>query len=247
MNALIDAKQTVSSLEVAEMLETTHKEILRKIDGRIVNGEKKKGYFQILTENHLAPSDFFIPSTYKDTSGKENKCYMVTKKGCEFLAHKSTGEKGVKFTARYINRFWEMEEALKKDEPKFLPMPLEKDPRYMDGKHFIEVVDGKCVFVPIQEPEKPLIPTLREKNWCFEHSKDIQFVMYKMKIGKKQLFHMILTHLGFKYDIPDCRRLYKQHYGKMPRYYMDIVDFFPEMEKDATEYLEQLKQNIAFK
>lgn len=200
-----------------------------------------------MTGAKISPVDFWNEDSYTDSKGEKRPCYQITKKGCEFIAHKTTGTKGTIFTARYINRFHEMEEALKKDEPKFLPMPLEKDPRYTDGKHFIEVVDGKCVFVPIQEPEKPLIPTLREKNWCFEHSKDIQFVMYKMKIGKKQLFHMILTHLGFKYDIPDCRRLYKQHYGKMPRYYMDIVDFFPEMAKDATEYLEQLKQNIAFK
>ena len=54
-------------------------------------------------------SDYFIPSTYKDASGKENKCYEVTKMGCDFLANKSTGEKGVLFTARYVKRFNEME------------------------------------------------------------------------------------------------------------------------------------------
>ena len=237
MNALIDAKQTVSSLEVAEMIGQEHNELLKRI----------RRFTKQLGEGNISQSDFWMESTYTNSQNKQQPCYQITKKGCEFIAHKTTGTKGTIFTARYINRFWEMEEALKKDEPKFLPMPLEKDPRYTDGKHFIEVVDGKCVFVPIQEPEKPLIPTLREKNWCSEHSTDIQFVMYKMKIGKKQLFHMILTHLGFKYDIPDCRRLYKEHYGKMPRYYMDIVDFFPEMAQDATEYLEQLKQNIAFK
>lgn len=38
-------------------------------------------------------------------------CFMVTKKGCEFIAHKLTGQKGTEFTARYINRFHEMEEG----------------------------------------------------------------------------------------------------------------------------------------
>lgn len=61
----------------------------------------------------MSPSDFFIPSKYKDSSGKENKCYQVTRKGCEFLANKFTGEKGVIFTARYINRFHEMEEEIR--------------------------------------------------------------------------------------------------------------------------------------
>lgn len=37
---------------------------------------------------------------------------MVTKKGCEFIAHKLTGQKGTEFTAKFINRFHEMEQEL---------------------------------------------------------------------------------------------------------------------------------------
>lgn len=44
-----------------------------------------------MTERQMSPSDFFIPSSYKDASGKENKCYEVTRLGCDFLANKSTG------------------------------------------------------------------------------------------------------------------------------------------------------------
>ena len=36
----------------------------------------------------------------------------ITKKGCEFIAHKLTGTKGTIFTARYINRFHEMQEII---------------------------------------------------------------------------------------------------------------------------------------
>lgn len=60
----------------------------------------------------MAVSDFFIPSTYRDASGKENKCYNVTKLGCDFLANKFTGEKGILFTARYVKRFDEMENTI---------------------------------------------------------------------------------------------------------------------------------------
>ena len=44
-------------------------------------------------------------------------CYQVTKKGCEFIAHKLTGVKGTEFTAKYINRFHEMEDAIKAHIP----------------------------------------------------------------------------------------------------------------------------------
>ena len=49
--------------------------------------------------------------------GKEYPCYNVTKKGCEFIAHKLTGVKGTEFTAKYINRFHEMEDAIKAHIP----------------------------------------------------------------------------------------------------------------------------------
>lgn len=57
MNNLL---KTITTLEIAEMMETPHKEILRKIDGR----KDRRGYIQILTENQMAPSDYFIESTY---------------------------------------------------------------------------------------------------------------------------------------------------------------------------------------
>lgn len=100
---------TITTLEIAEMMEMEHKNLLRKLTG----SSNSKGIIEILTERNIEPSEFFLPSTYKDTSGKENKCYLVTKMGCEFLANKFTGEKGVLFTAKYVKRFNEMEQVLK--------------------------------------------------------------------------------------------------------------------------------------
>lgn len=98
-------KATLTTLEVAEMMETEHSKIIRKLEG----SSDRKGFIQILTEAQMGVSDYFIPSIYRDASGKENKCYEVTRMGCDFLANKSTGEKGVLFTARYVKRFDEME------------------------------------------------------------------------------------------------------------------------------------------
>lgn len=44
--------------------------------------------------------------------GKKYPCYKITKKGCEFIAHKLTGVKGTEFTAKYINKFHEMEQII---------------------------------------------------------------------------------------------------------------------------------------
>ena len=102
---------TITTLEIAEMMELEHWQILRKLEGtKNQDGSTKQvGIIQILTNNKIVVSDYFIPSTYKDASGKENKCYKVTKMGCDFLANKFNGEKGIIFTARYVKRFDEME------------------------------------------------------------------------------------------------------------------------------------------
>lgn len=109
MNEII-VKQTLDSREVAEMMEIEHSKLLRKIEG----STDRKGYMQIINESHLGVVEYFIQSTYKDAKGEERKNYQVTKKGCELIAHKITGEKGVIFTLKYIEKFHAMEEQLQK-------------------------------------------------------------------------------------------------------------------------------------
>lgn len=114
---------TITTVEIAEMMELEHWQILRKLEGtKNQDGSTKQvGIIQILTNNKIVVSDYFIPSTYKDASGKENKCYKVTKMGCDFLANKFNGEKGIIFTARYVKRFDEMERG---QVPKDFPSAL---------------------------------------------------------------------------------------------------------------------------
>lgn len=98
-----ELEQRLDSREVAEMVGKAHKELLRDI----------RRYCEQLDESNIALVDFFKASTYKDAKGEERLCYLVTKKGCEFIAHKLTGVKGTEFTAKYINRFHKMEETIK--------------------------------------------------------------------------------------------------------------------------------------
>ena len=102
----------IDSREVAKMLESNHYKILEKIEG--TKDGKTKGIIPILVAYDFVVSNYFIESSYKDKSGKENKCYLCTKLGCDFLANKFTGEKGILFTTKYVERFNQMEEELKK-------------------------------------------------------------------------------------------------------------------------------------
>nr|DAE65684.1 MAG TPA: hypothetical protein [Caudoviricetes sp.] len=97
-------QKTITSVEVAEMVEKEHKNLMRDV----------RSYVKELGELKIEPTDFFKENTYKTEQNKTLPCYDITKKGCEFIAHKLTGIKGTEFTARYINRFHEMEDAIKK-------------------------------------------------------------------------------------------------------------------------------------
>ena len=96
-------KATITTLEVAEMMEVAHSDLLKKIEGR----KDRKGYIQILNEGQMSVVDFFHKSFYVDAKGEERPCYEVTRLGCDFL------EKGVIFTARYVKRFQEMENRIR--------------------------------------------------------------------------------------------------------------------------------------
>lgn len=100
-------RNTITSMEVAEMVGKKHYDLLKDI----------RKYVDQLAEGKIPAGDFFTEATYKDANNQERPCFLVTKKGCEFIAHKLTGQKGTEFTARYINRFHEMEDGK-------LPCPL---------------------------------------------------------------------------------------------------------------------------
>lgn len=108
--------QTITTLEIAEMMETEHWKVLRKLDGQEKEGKHIMGYVDILNDNNIVVDDYFEKSSYIDAKGEERPCYNVTKLGCDFLANKFTGEKGILFTARYVKRFEEMENNIKKYE-----------------------------------------------------------------------------------------------------------------------------------
>lgn len=100
------------SRNVAEMIGKEHYILLRDIDN----------YIKILVNTNLYSLEtYFISSTYKDKKGEERRMFYLTKKGCDLVANKMTGEKGILFTAAYIDKFYQMEEELKQ--------PIEKNPQ----------------------------------------------------------------------------------------------------------------------
>jgi phage antirepressor YoqD-like protein len=161
MNSLVkDEILTLDSREVAGMMEMEHSEILKKLEGtkRPDGTVKQVGIIPTMAKGKIPVSDYFIPSTYKDASGKENKCYLFTKMGCEFIANKFTGEKGILFTAKYTKRFNQMEQTLKQPIDSYMIQdPIER------AKAWIKEQEQKQTLEFANRQKDQLIGELRPK------------------------------------------------------------------------------------
>lgn len=214
MNDMIEVTNNknlvLSSLEVAEMIEKLHKELLRDI----------RRYTKYFSESKIAPVEFWTESTYNDAKGESRPCYMVTKKGCEFIAHKTTGQKGAVFTARYINRFHEMEDVIQTD-----------------------IATRQEVFIPTQS--RTTIP--RRSNWYQENKDTLKFICESLDISHRELYHRLLQRLGETYDLAAANEIYRRERGFKPQYAIDIIGYFPELEKESNKLLQSLTKLIKAK
>ena len=77
MNEVIAVRNTLTSLEVAEMMEIRHDSLIRKLEG----DTKNTGIIDTLRNHEIVVSEYFIESTYKtEGNNKSYKCYDITKK-----------------------------------------------------------------------------------------------------------------------------------------------------------------------
>lgn len=196
-------QQTLTSMEVAEMVEKDHSKLLRDI----------RRYSNQLGEAKIGQSDFWTESTYQNSQNKEQPCYNIYKKGCEFIAHKLTGTKGTIFTAKYINRFHEMENTIQQGTEK----------------------------KPIVLPEQASIPAPRRPDWYIKNKERIFEICERKGVEPKRLYYYLIRKLGQTYDLATAREVYKHDRGCYPEYDIDIVGYFPELSKAADKLLERME------
>lgn len=203
-------EQTITTLDIAEMMNMKHWQILRKLEGT----EKTKGIIEILGNNNIVVTDYFIKSTYLTDQNKEMTCYKVTKIGCDFLSNKFQGEKGIVFTAKYVKRFHDMQQAIEQQQAEQL-----------------------------QQKPKKTFPLLAQNTWLKSKEKDFKWLQELTEWNRKTVYHNILLELGKKYDIDGYKTVYKYQTGQEADYIMEVVEYFEELRNDAEEILDQLIYN----
>lgn len=226
---------TISSLEVAEMVEKRHRDLVRDIKkyskyieesnnelGVRKNAQSSK---EDLGELNFQPSsldgksnelkiepvengiinlnEFWVESSYINQQNRKMPCFKITKKGCEFIAHKCTGKKGVVFTARYINRFHELEEKANKNK-----------------------------LIHVSDKPAPRAITFYKRN--------LSRIELFAKIGeftKREAIDDLISYVSTRFDMEEATIQYIVDVGEKPRYRLDIFDYFPEIGKFGEEYL----------
>lgn len=130
-----DGTQYISSRDVAEWTEKQHYHLMRDIEKYVSvlgedehNANLRSECSSKLRDGHnpnlgdgLTPrvESYFIADTYQaEDGGRAYKMFWCSRKGCEMIANKMTGKKGILFTAQYIEAFHAMEKDCKKPKRK---------------------------------------------------------------------------------------------------------------------------------
>ena len=180
-----ELENRISSREVAEMMEVEHSNLLKKIDG--INEDFR--------EVKINFSKYWIESKYKvDGQNREYKEYLITKRGCEFLAHKTTGTKGNLFTDKYMDRFEQMKDYITKEQYT-VSRPKEElecldviadilhfndNSKLLGVRSICDKYGMETSYLPAYTPSKGVLKTATEL--LKEHNADISVIKFNKKL-----------------------------------------------------------------
>lgn len=160
----------VDSREVAEMVGKEHKNLIRDI-------ENYKSV--ILQSSNLSLDNYFVESTYLGANNRKTKHYLLTKKGCDMVANKMTGSKGILFTATYVDAFHEMQEHIKKQSQINAPTSQ---------------LEAIKMFVQIQEEQQAFNKRMENEITGIRHIVGIETKNWRNDTNK--ILSAIAQHLG---------------------------------------------------
>lgn len=202
MNAL--EQKYLNSREVAEMVGKDHSDLLKDI-------RKYKDY---LNEGNFPLVEYFKEDCYKDAKGETRICYLVSKKGCEFIAHKLTGQKGAIFTAKYIERFHEMQDTLSNPMTSLEALQIavnrmvEQERRLKTVEDRMDMIEAKSINVPNEYFTVAGFATIRKQRI------DVQKANI---IGRKAA--NLSRRLGY-----EIGKVTDPRYGTVNTYHVDILN-----------------------
>lgn len=246
---VLNSVMRISSREVAEMMEVSHGNLVRKIEG--INDDFR--------EIKIDFSEYWIESAYKvEGNNKSYKHYLLSKQGCEFLAHKTTGTKGNLFTHKYMKRFQEMENQLKSQVPQ-LTKKQQLQLAILNGNDLERVSSLKeYETLVISEATQPLIETLEVQAPKVEYHDTVlnssklitaTDVAKDLGISARKLNHL-LSEKGVIFKRNNTWHLYARYQHLVPNYFDYHITEFGQLlkftEKGRQFIIDLLGEELGF-
>lgn len=193
----------LNSREVAEMVGKDHSNLIKDI----------RRYTDYLNEVNFNSVEYFKEDCYTDAKGETRICYLISKKGCEFIAHKLTGQKGAVFTAKYIERFHEMQDALQpKSQLEILQMAVnnlvEQERRMNSIESRIDLIEAKTITSPNEYFTVAAFATIRKQ---------------RIDVSKAQILGRKAAQLSKRLGY-DIGKVSDPRYGTVNTYHVDILN-----------------------
>lgn len=236
-------ENTLTSLEVAEMVGRRHDQVIRDI----------RKITEQLNDHKNVDVDYFTEDTYKDGKGEIRPCYRLTKKGCELFSTRMTGAKGTQFAVAYIDRFNQMEQHIKQ-QPDISNLSPELQ---MFNQMFQAVANQEQKLVEVNDKVDNIseIVALNTANWRNETGNFIRKIGLKQGGGvafkeiNQQIYAEVERRGGFKFNIRlrnmQTRQIEKG-YSKSAVKKLNKLDVI-EADKKATQIYIQVVKEFAIK
>lgn len=176
----------IDSRLVAQWAGKTHRHLMRDIRKHVDDLKKAQEQLkdrgaQTWTDPQSAgkygildPDLYFIESSFIDPQNKTKyPSFLVSRLGCEMIAHKMTGVKGTQFTALYINEFHRMkdnEQAKHIDHDQKATKPIEQEDLFKATSELQEAPQWSDEFLSFDYQE----------SLTDEEKRDLEFLRHKL-------------------------------------------------------------------
>lgn len=237
-----NGQKVVDSRDVSAMVERNHGELLKTIRVYV-------GYF---AQGEIPVGSFFIESTYLDGNGQPRPNYLITKKGCDMIANKMTGQKGVLFTAAYVTAFEKMKEYIQK--------PLTPAELMLEQARILVDLDHKVTALEAEtnsNRKKLELLTNSPHFWRVEINERIKELAKINRVAESKLRNQLYTELeqasysmGFAHRISLKTRLTRlqnraRNQGALSEAYLSFtkLDVIAQ-DKQLRETFEQIVENM---
>ena len=195
----ITAKETMTSVEIAEITGKEHKNVLVDIDNLLEKGVSRLN---------------FQPSNYTTDRGKTYRCFELTKKGCLILA---SGYDAV-LREKIINR-WEQLETEKRNGGFVIPKTLSQ--ALMLAAKQAEQIEQQQKLLEVQKPKVEFFDSVADSKTAVPMN-DVAKVLSIKGYGRNNLFEYLRNNKVLmnnnrpyqKYIDAGYFRVIEQHYQR---------------------------------